>query len=44
MAFICLTEVQEREQGENGTSVKFGDITVENFSDLMKYTHSQKSH
>lgn len=37
---ICLIGVQE-EQGENGTSAKFGDIIVENFPGVMKYTHPQ---
>lgn len=40
---ICLTGVQERQQGENGTSTQFRDTTVENFSGLMTYTHPQKS-
>lgn len=35
-----LIGVQE-EEGENGTSIKSGDIRVENFPGVMTYTHLQ---
>lgn len=42
---IGLFVVQEEEEGENRIGTKFGDIIVEDFLEVMKYTHSwiQKS-